>query len=192
METLLIKIKNLKLKSAVYPISIILFFIVVVTLFIMMIHFVSNVINSVFMVKEGEILARTKGFDMESFEKVKAILGIIDTSAPPSPLVASPISSSQLTPVLEKSTLLIEVLNGSTRKGEAARLQSKLTALGFLVPTTGNADVSTYATTVVKTKESKKDIAALVFPELGAYTIGSRVTLEESDQYDMIIIIGAK
>lgn len=188
-----------KFKTLFYPVTIIVFFLIVVILFVFTIRFVARVVNNVFTVSDEDVKERVISFDLEHFEKIKKELGIASEtiSAPPIPsptpsLSSPPSPSNTPSPAPDKASLKIEILNGSGKKGAAAALAVKLEQAGFKVAETGNADNQAYATSVTKVKKSKADVADLVFPELASYTIGEKQELLEEDAYDMIIIIGAK
>jgi len=92
-------------------------------------------------------------------------------------------------PVLDKSSISIFVLNGSSVTGAAGRLRSSLEADGFSVPKVGNA-VATQKSRL-EIKESKKEYEDLIRKIIEqSYTIHEVRVLEEGETADAIFIIG--
>ncbi len=107
---------------------------------------------------------------------------------PPAPTLPTPA------PAVKKADLKISVLNGTTIPGEAGRVATKVTALGYKVSGTGNAEKQTYTTTLlsVNKKFSPESVS-----ELKALLEGIYKTVEVSSDYtgttaDGEIIIGTK
>jgi hypothetical protein len=130
----------------------------------------------------------------------------IKTPAAGTPVVKiEPTQVPQITPTetpaaasgsanLQKSSLKLEVLNGSGGKGVAAKAKDLLTAAGYTSVATGNADTEDFAQTEIAIKASKNDYLTGLKSDLsGTYTIADKVTtLPESSKYDAVITVGAK
>lgn len=93
---------------------------------------------------------------------------------------------------VDRSEYSIEVLNGSETEGEAGRLQEELESEGFTVDAIANADNSDYTTTII---QAKSDVSEAFLDELrdileGTFVLGSAEVLDETDENDVVIIIG--
>lgn len=94
-------------------------------------------------------------------------------------------------PVLKRSSLKIEVLNGSGVPGTASDATTFLEGKGYKVTSTGNAANYNYAKTEVRLKKSKEDYRELLTKDLSSrYTIVSGTSIEESSSVDVQVIIG--
>lgn len=92
-------------------------------------------------------------------------------------------------PPPDKSLVKISVLNGTKTAGLAGDLKNILTADGWTVANTGNASAA--AKTFIKIKASKNNYSDLIRDSVSKkYTLAANQTLNESDEYDIIIIIG--
>ena len=95
---------------------------------------------------------------------------------------------------VDLSAFTIKVLNGSGVKGEAAKVKANLTAAGFKVTTTGNADLDDYKETQIQAKkgtdkEFLKQLEAVldksyVVDEASTSPSGAAITT------DVVVIIG--
>ncbi len=104
---------------------------------------------------------------------------------------------STVTPVpskveVDKSSVAIQVLNGTGIKGEAGKMGEYLVSLGYSEMVTGNASRSNYKETTVSVKLSKKEAGQLIASELEKkYTVSEELgVVEEKDKYDVIVILG--
>lgn len=94
---------------------------------------------------------------------------------------------------LDLASFTLKILNGSGKKGEAAKLKEVLEKEGFKIDSIGNADSSDLAESVIK---SKKEIPAELIEKLrGAlsktYQVASgSAELEAFEKVDIIVIIG--
>lgn len=91
-----------------------------------------------------------------------------------------------------KSDVNVSVQNGSGVTGAAKTAADILTAAGFTVASTGNADKSDYTDVTIRVKNSQKSILSSVEDALSKkYTVGDTSTdLPESTSYDVLVIIG--
>lgn len=211
-EEILKKFKNLKFKEIVYPIIMVLFLIIIASVFIVVAYSVASTINKIFNIEDKEIESKIITFNVSDFEKLKKRLEISELDAvqlnqlltpvvnpvlsenPSVSLSPSPsISTIPLSPTeLDKKNLKIQILNGVGEKGLAKIVKDFLEKDGFTVSDTRNADKTGYKNVVIKTKDSKKNYIELIETELvnNGYTIGAKENLLEKESYDMIIIIG--
>lgn len=91
---------------------------------------------------------------------------LVTGSPKPTP---TPTVTSTPTPTpnpLIRSEWSFEVLNGTTTAGQAKKLADKLTALGYPVVKTGNADKDTYTQTEILVKKDLLDKIDLVVADL--------------------------
>lgn len=112
---------------------------------------------------------------------------VLSPTAAPSP---SP------TPVaVEKSSLSIQIQNGSGKSGVAGKMKDLLVEKGYTGSIdTGNADNYDYENTIVKIKPTKSAAESELRKDLSEnYTLSEdQEKLEDSSEYDVIIIIGAE
>lgn len=116
------------------------------------------------------------------------------TSQPPTPeatAAATPTPTPQ--EELDKSALIIQVLNGSGTSGAASDVADLLRGAGYTVSSTGNAETFEYEQTVVQIKESQEQYADALITDLSTeYDVSSEVeTLAENARFDAIVIVGA-
>ena len=93
---------------------------------------------------------------------------------------------------LDRSTLSVEVQNGSGETGVASKGSDVLKSFGYKVIATGNADNFNYENTAVQVKSTKTNFLALLKKDLGfSYTVGSTsADLDSSSTADALVIIG--
>lgn len=92
---------------------------------------------------------------------------------------------------LDKSSLVIQVLNGSGISGEAGKVQASLEDLGYTDVTTGNADSFDYEDLTISVKSTKANFLKALETDLSdSYTIGDTDTSLASSEYDVVIIVG--
>jgi len=93
---------------------------------------------------------------------------------------------------LDRSTLSVEVQNGSGETGVAAKGAETLKGFGYKITSTGNADNFDYQNATVKVKSTKSNYLALLKKDLGfSYTVGSAsADLSSSFSADALVIIG--
>ena len=96
---------------------------------------------------------------------------------------------------IDRSSITIEVLNGSGKAGAAKKAADLLEGLGYKIEGTGNADKSTYEESVLEVQDSvDEEIIALLQKDLEQnYTIASQSgTLSSTDKASVRFIIGKK
>lgn len=93
---------------------------------------------------------------------------------------------------LDRSTLLVEVQNGSGETGVASSASDILKSFGYKIIATANADNFDYQNTTIQVKSAKSNFLALLKKDLGfSYTIGSAsADLSSSSTADALVIIG--
>lgn len=108
-----------------------------------------------------------------------------DNDDDPTPTKTSSNSS------IDKSSLVIQVLNGSGVSGAAGEVQTILEDAGYSDITTGNADSFDYEDITISVKSTKSNFLKLLETDLSdSYTIGDTDTDLSSSEYDAVIIIG--
>lgn len=93
---------------------------------------------------------------------------------------------------LDRSTLSVEVQNGSGEAGGASKGSDILKSFGYKVIAAGNADNFDYVNTTIQVKGTKTNFLALLKKDLGfSYTVGSAsADLASSSTADALVIIG--
>lgn len=108
-----------------------------------------------------------------------------DEEEDPSPTKAASGSS------IDKSGLVIQVLNGSGISGEAGKVQTVLEGAGYSNITTGNADSFDHQDVSISVKSTKANFLKALETDLSeSYTIGDTDTNLTSSDYDVVIIVG--
>lgn len=93
---------------------------------------------------------------------------------------------------LDRSTLSIEVQNGSGETGAASKGSDILKSFGYKITATANADNFEYQNATIKVKSIKSNFLSLLKKDLGfSYTISSSsADLSSSSTADALVIIG--
>lgn len=119
-------------------------------------------------------------------EKLKTTM--TEPTTPPEP---SPTPASQ--PTIDKKLIKIKVLNGTGTPGQASATVEILTKNGYNANTiqTGNADEYKTTTTTIKAKTGMSEVAKEMLSLFDDATVDSK-SLDESDEYDIIITTGGK
>ncbi len=95
--------------------------------------------------------------------------------------------------MLNKNDIKIRVENGSGIPGVAAKTQTVLQDLTYVVPEIGNSDGDNRKNTLIKIKKSKVDYKDLLIADLKTnYDLVVEDGLDESLTYDVLITVGAK
>ena len=114
------------------------------------------------------------------------------------PTPSAELPSGEPTPTIEEevdiSTFQVKVLNGTTIAGLAAKVETTLETAGFTVSGIGNADTKTHTEVTI---QKKTTVPASVIDKLEAalgssYTIGPSEDLDDTDENDIIVILGSK
>lgn len=115
------------------------------------------------------------------------------TKATATPVLTKiPTPSGTPSAEIDFSKFSINILNGSGRFGEAARLESILKDNGFNVAEIGNADSSDYEKTEIHYKEKVPKEVILGLDKIinTLYDFSIETKLEEDDESDILIIVG--
>lgn len=122
---------------------------------------------------------------------------LVPTDSPTIEPTVVPTSKPTVNPVdqatgLDKSTLSIEVQNGSGEVGAASKASEVLKTFGYHIVASGNADNFDYENTTIKVKSDKSNFLPLLKKDLGfSYTIGSSsADLSASASADALVIVG--
>jgi hypothetical protein len=112
-----------------------------------------------------------------------------EAAVTPTVKAVNPVDSST---GLDRSTLSIEIQNGSGEAGVAAKGSTVLKSFGYKISSTGNADNYNYTEVVIKVKSTKSNFLALLKKDLGfSYTVGSAsADLFSDSAADAVVIIG--
>lgn len=98
---------------------------------------------------------------------------------------------SAVAPTIDKSTIVISVLNGSGVKNSASGVANTLKQAGFSIKGTGNARSFNYAKTYIYYKEGKQDAANLVKDALtGRQTEAVLNNSVVGKVYDIVVVVG--
>jgi len=110
---------------------------------------------------------------------------------------AAPTAKPTVNPVdkatgLDRSTLSVEVQNGSGEVGAASKASEVLKTFGYHVVAIGNADNFNYENTTIKVKSDKSDFLDLLKKDLGfSYTISTTsADLTATSSADALVIVG--
>jgi hypothetical protein len=93
---------------------------------------------------------------------------------------------------LDRSTLSVEVQNGSGEVGAAGKGADVLKGFGYKISSTENADNYDYQDVTIKVKSTESDFLALLKKDLGfSYTVASATAdLSPDSTADALVIIG--
>lgn len=93
---------------------------------------------------------------------------------------------------LDRSTLSVEVQNGSGETGVAGKGADVLSGFGYKIAAKGNADNFNYEGATIRVKSTKANFLALLKKDLGfSYTVGSTsADLSSDSTADALVIIG--
>jgi hypothetical protein len=135
----------------------------------------------------GATIYLLKGGDVSSLRATAT-----PAPAPTTAAVATPASTQS---TLNRSSIKIRVLNGTTKSGLAGSVAEKLKGLGYQIDKTANATNSAFTQTVVRVKEGSQ--AATLQETLSKdlspdYSVSSATSLKEADTVDAEIILGSK
>lgn len=110
-------------------------------------------------------------------------------TATPTAKAVNPVDSAT---GLDRSTLSVEVQNGSGETGVASKGSDVLKGFGYKVIATGNADNFDYENVTIQVKSTKTNFLVLLKKDLGfSYTVGSAsADLSSSSTADALVIIG--
>ena len=198
-------LKNLKFKKIIYPVIFGVFFIGVILIFIYSAKFLVSSIDKSLSLDIQYASSRIIKIDFEKFYKVAKKMGIeiskstideqqIDNNNLQETTVVA-TTTPEIIPIVsevDKTAVKISVLNSTKTKGLAGELKTILENEGFIVGAVGNYD-PIQERTFIKIKESRKDYNPLIKKVIEEkYQLADDQALNETDIYDIIIIIGNK
>lgn len=171
---------------------------------LMLIIFIIIVVGALIFGGKGFFGGRSEKSDESSIVPTPTIENIEFPTETPIPTVSPtleptivPTAKPTSNPVdnatgLDRSTLPVEVQNGSGEVGAASKASETLKTFGYRVVAIGNADNFNYEDTTIKIKSDKSDFLPLLKKDLGfSYTIGSSsADLSASSSADVVVIIG--
>lgn len=109
-------------------------------------------------------------------------------------VTASPVAivSAEPSPAMERSSLKLQVLNGTGIKGEASRIKMVLEKVGYTNVQTGNAASQDFTLTEISIKDIKKEYIPLLTSDLSEEaSVSSEIkSLDEKNDFDVIITLG--
>lgn len=113
----------------------------------------------------------------------------VKATATPTTQAVNPVDAAT---GMDRSTLSIEVQNGSGVTGVASKGSDILKSFGYKVSGIGNADNENYENVTIQVKSTKINFLALLKKDLGfSYTVGSSsADLSSSSTADALVIIG--
>ncbi len=185
--------KKIRKEDYFYFSIVIVFFITVFFIFLTTVSFLSENINRVF---SSNSTATVRTLDMEKYalaaKKLHFVIPVFDENGELK-IPSAPSTEATSTPIIDKQSLVIKVLNGTTKKGLAASLSDSLAADGFIVVKTGNEE-ETYATTTLFLLDTKKAYEVMLMETLKkTYPDAISTTTDKNNSgYDAIIIIGER
>lgn len=106
--------------------------------------------------------------------------------------VETPKTEPTPAPTIDKTKILIEVLNGNGTSGTASATKDNLVGAGFLVDKVTNARSFAYPTSIIYYKTGKEAEANLVKTALS--TLTSEITNSDTivGNYDIVVVVGKK
>lgn len=109
----------------------------------------------------------------------------------PTPTTA-PLPTAIPTPAVDKTTLKIQVLNGSGTAGEAGKMKAVLEEKGYSVVGTGNAKTYDYEKIEIQTTSTNEMVLSVLQADIsGSYIVGSTAaTLKDTLPYNVLVIVG--
>ncbi len=116
---------------------------------------------------------------------------VLQAKPTPTPTM-QPTPTVAPTPVIDKTTLKIQVLNGSGTAGEAGKMKTLLEEKGYTVVGTGNAKTYDYDQTELQSTSAEEAVLGILSTDLaGTYTVGSTAaTLKDTLPYNILVIVG--
>jgi len=117
-----------------------------------------------------------------------SVFGVKPTPTP----TMQPTPTAVPTPVIDKTTLKIQVLNGSGTAGEAGKMKTLLEEKGYTVVGTGNAKTYDYEKTEIQSTSVNETVLGVLQTDIsGTYTVGSTAaTLKDTLPYNVLVIVG--
>lgn len=210
------KLKNLKTSELVYPVISLLFLSLILGLFIVALGFLANQLNKPLAASDKSLEAEILKVDLEDYARVAKKFAltadsgqVISEPANPQKQIPAPSSSPEttsniqsLSPAPQSTTtpsskldLKIAIYNASGQPGAAKVLATNLKKAGFLISETSNYP-TVQEQTVIKTKAYLENyqawITGLKLIVVNNYQLDHSEILDDSEIYDIVIIVGQK
>jgi len=94
---------------------------------------------------------------------------------------------------ISRSDFSVKILNGSGIAGAAGKMRDFVSSKGYTIESVGNAENFNHQTTTVQIKNSRKGISSLLTKDLEErYSINIGSPLSESEQFDILLIVGGE
>ncbi len=193
--------KKLKFKKLIYPVISGTFIIIIVVVFIYAADFLATALNKAFVVDDKKAESLLIKIDMSDFQALAKKLGISAVAGGetvvPEPVIVeqattTPAAATSTVKELDKKAVKIAVYNSTAIKGLASEFKTVIEADGFIIGKIGNTSPA-LATTTIKIKASKKDYSAPIRQIVSQkYQLTDDEALNETEDYDIIIVIGSK
>jgi hypothetical protein len=108
--------------------------------------------------------------------------------------ITTPTNTPAPTPDIERSDIVVRVLNGSGTAGVASTAQEFLEAKGYETIETGNADAFDYTETVIQLKPEIEAFRSLLEEDLrDSYQLSDEeAVLDDDEEVDVVVIIGTE
>lgn len=114
-----------------------------------------------------------------------------ETKKPSPAPTKAPVKKTLGSSTTDKSSLTVEVLNGSGEVGAASKVSAILKELGYNVVSIGNADSFDYIDTVIGVSEERKSFLDILKKDVSqSYTVSSTGTASPSASSDAVVIVG--
>lgn len=161
---------------------------VVVVILFVVVFFVVVVLVGLYLLGAHSRKSVQKHAGFPSLSPTSTPLPMASVSATPSgSLIPSPSGSG-----LERSKLRVSILNGSGVGGAAQVLAARLSGLGYIVASVGNAEGFSYRSITVLVKKSKSGYAQLLKNDLSEGGASVSASLSDEITGDAEVIIGKK
>lgn len=127
-----------------------------------------------------------------TYVKTMKSLGVPTSTPTPSDMTSTPTPTASPSAQLNRSDLKIQVLNGTSVIGLAARAKAYLEGLGYKNVAVGNAEANDLTETTIALKDTKKDYLDLLKTDINPkYPLSkSSTVLSSSSPYDVVVTLG--
>lgn len=182
-------LSKLKKDDYIYLSIMMFFFIILIIIFSMTVSFFSKNINKVFYSENNQ---KITGLDIAQYTLVAKKLNLTTPTTPTMGTTTSIVTSATTIAQLDKKSLLIKILNGTTKKSLASTLAKSITDDGFIVSKTGN-EKSDYGTTTIIVQENKSEYTPTLLESVRKiYPTAVATTTDKISAFEATIIIGNK
>ncbi|MBI2617062.1 LytR C-terminal domain-containing protein [Candidatus Gottesmanbacteria bacterium] len=114
------------------------------------------------------------------------------TATPTPTLVPTNTPTPTVNPSLKRTDIKVSVENGTEKTGYAKEIASFLEEKGYKNVARGNADKTTYSSTIVRVKKSKEEYTQLIVSDIyEKFNAPDIEELELTSSFDVVIILGS-